>query len=156
MRLLIAAALAAALAAPCAASGEGDEDTALPGMIPSGGLMLYYDSTGPMSFPSMTPKDVPADARPLGKVSGRSCQRGLSIPLTLDPRGTSISGAKGDGGYRKALEQIKKEHPDAAGLYDVISDYEVFSILGVYRSMCTVVTARAFALPAPAAPASPK
>lgn len=147
MRLPLAAALAALLAAPCAAAGEGDEDAAVPSMFPMGGIMLYYDSTGPMSFPSMTPKDVPALARPLGRVTGRSCQRGLSIPLAADIRATSLSGASGDGGYGKALAAIKKEHPDAAGIYDVITDVEVFSILGIYRSLCTVVTARAFALP---------
>lgn len=148
MRWLLGAALLALLAGPCRAVGEGDEDDAVPGMIPSGGLLLYYDASGPMSFPSMTPRDVPKDARPLGVVVGRSCQRGLSIPLAAQINPTSVSGAYGDGGYREALEAIKKEHPDAAGLYDVKSDVEVFSILGIYRSLCTYVTARAFAVPA--------
>ncbi len=148
MRLLLAAVLLALLAAPGRAIGEGDEDEALPAMVPTGGLLIYYDATGPMSFPSMTPRDVPARAKPLGIVVGRSCQRGLSIPLAAQINPTSVSGAYGDGGYRKALETIKKAHPDAAGLYDVISDVEVFSILGIYRSLCTYVTARAFALPA--------
>lgn len=149
MRLLLAAALAVALSAPCAALGEGEEDTAVPTMIPAGGLMFFYRSTGPMSFVSMTPKDVPADARRLGEVTGRSCQRGLSIPLAAQINATSVSGAYGDGGYKKALEQIKKDHPDLAGVYDVRNDVEVFSLLGgLYKSLCTIVTARGFALPA--------
>ncbi len=147
MRVLLALALLALCAARVAAVGEGDEDDAVPGLIPSGGMNLYYDSTGPMSFPAMTPRDVPKDARQLGEVVGRVCQRGLSIPISADIRGTSISGAYGDGGYVKALAVIKKAHPEVAGIYDVKTDNEVFSILGFYRSLCTVVTARAFALP---------
>ncbi len=148
MRLLLALALSVLCAAPCAAFGEGDEDDAQPGLIQTGGLMLFYDSTGPMSFPAMTPRDVPAGARPLGEVVGRVCQRGLSIPLAADIRATSVSGSYGDGGYVKALALIKKTHPEVAGIYDVKTDNEVFSVLGFYRSLCTVVTARAFALPA--------
>ena len=144
---VLAAALAATLAAPCAAIGEGDEDAAVPGLMPTSGFVMYYNTTAPMSFPAMTPRDVPQTARPLGVVVGRSCQRGLAIPLTASIRSTSVSGNFGDGGYGKALAEIKKAHPDIAGVYDVISDVEYFSVLGIYRSQCTLVTARAFALP---------
>ena len=44
-----------------------------------------------------------------------------------------------------SMEQIKKASPDMAGLYDVRTDLRIFSILGIYRKLCTEVTARAFA-----------
>ena len=154
MRWFLAAALAAASAAPCAATGEGDDDFAMPSMQPTSGLVMYYDSTGPMSFLSMTPADVPAGARLIPEVRGETCQRGLSIPITASIQATNVSGVYGDGGYIKSLAKIKKEHPDVVGIYDVRVDLEIFSILGFYKSTCTIVTARAFAL-ADAPPAPP-
>ena len=53
----------------------------------------------------------------------------------------------------EAVAQIKKLNPGVIGIYDVRTDVEVFSILGFYRSLCTEVSARAFALAAvPAGP----
>lgn len=155
MRLLLAAALALAAAGPCAAAGEGDDDFAMPTMQSPSGLYLFYDSTGPMSFLSMTAKDVPAGARLIPEVRGVSCQRGLSIPTAVSINATDVSGYYGDGGYIKSLAVIKKAYPDVVGIYDVRVDLELFSILGFYHSTCTIVTARAFALGAPPAPASP-
>lgn len=147
MRLLLAAVLASALAAPARALGEGDEDDAVPGLQSPSGLVLYYASSGPLSFVAMTPKDVPADAVKIREVRGRACQRGLAVPVAADFNATNISAYRGDGGYAKALARIKADHPEVVGIYDVRSDVEVFSVLGIYRSRCTVVTARAFALP---------
>ena len=129
---------------PAAARGEGDEEDAVPALLPAGGLMIFYQSQGPLSYVTMTPKDRPASARELGEVRGISCQRGLSIPLAADFRATSVSGGYGDGSFAKALEQIKKSRPAASGLYDVRVDLHVFSILGIYRKLCTEVVARAF------------
>ncbi len=126
------------------ATGENDEDTAVPGLIPSGSLMLFYDTTGPLSFVAMTPKDKPKNAPELGLVKGVSCQHGLSIPLSADVRGTSITGAVGNGSFVKAINEIKKAKPDVVGIYDVRTDLRVFSILGIYRKLCTEVVARAF------------
>jgi hypothetical protein len=148
VRSLLAAALALALAAPGHAIGEGDEDDAVPGMQSASGLVLYYRSSGPMSFVAMTPKDVPADAIKIREVRGRSCQRGLAVPIAANFNATNVSAYYGDGSYAKALAQIKKDHPDVIGIYDVRTDAEVFSVLGIYRSRCTIVTARAFALTA--------
>ena len=152
MRILFAAALVGLLAAPCRAVGEGDDDDAYPGMQSANGLVLFYESAGPMSFPAMTPKDVPENAVKIREVKGRACQRGLAVPIAANFNATNISAYRGDGSYAKALAQIKKEHPDVIGIYDVRTDVEVFSILGVYRSLCTEVSARAFALPAAAKP----
>ncbi len=138
------------LLAPFArAAGENDGDTAVPGLIPAGSLMLFYDSSGPLSFVTMTPKDKPKGAFELGTVTGSSCQHGLSVPLSADVRGTSITGAYGNGSFVKAVGQIKAEHPTASGIYDVRVDQRVFSILGIYRKLCTEVTARAFAAAKP-------
>lgn len=145
MRALLAAVLVLALAPWASARGDGDEDDAVPGLIPAGGLMIFYKSEGPLSFVTMTAKDRPAGARELGTVRGVSCQHGLSVPIAAQLRATSISGGYGDGSFKKALEQIKKASPDMAGLYDVRTDLRIFSILGIYRKLCTEVTARAFA-----------
>lgn len=144
MRGLIAALLLAALAPGAQARGENDEDTATPGLIPTGNFTLFYKTEGPLSFVTMTPKDRPANASELGTVKGSSCQHGMSVPISADVRGTSISGALGDGSFGKALAQIKKANPSAVGIYDVRMDMRVFSILGIYKKLCTEVTARAF------------
>ena len=107
--------------------------------------MLFYKSSGPLSFVTMTPKDRPAGARELGTVVGVSCQHGLSIPIAAQLRATSFSGGYGNGSFAKAIDRITKERPEVAGLYDVRTDLRVFSILGLYRKLCTEVTARAFA-----------
>ena len=151
MRLLLAVALAALAAAPCAAIGEGDDYDAVPGLQPAGGLVIFYESAAPMSFPSMTPKDLPANAVKIREVRGVSCQRGLSVPIAANFNATNVSGYKGDGSYAKAVAQIKKKNPEIAGIYDVRTDVENFSVLGFYRSLCTIVTARAFSLPAASA-----
>ena len=142
---MLAAVLLVSLAPFAAASGESDGDEAVPSMIPAGGIMLFYQSQGPLSFVTMTPKDRPAGARELGTVKGVSCQHGLAIPIAAEFRATSVTGGYGNGSFAKAIEQIKKEQPDMAGLYDVRSDLRILSILGIYTKLCTEVTARAFA-----------
>lgn len=142
---LLAALLPASLRSPAAwARGENDGDTAVADLIPTGSFMLFYKTQGPLSFVAMTPKDRPKGARELGTVKGVSCQHGLSVPLSADVRATSISGAYGDGSVMKAIDSIKKEKPGVGGIYDVRTDLRVFSILGIYRKLCTEVTARAF------------
>lgn len=147
MRFLALAVLLSLLAPAAWADGENDGDTAVPGLIPTGNFTIFYKTEGPLSFVTMTPKDKPKGARELGTVKGSSCQHGLSVPITADVRGTSISGAYGDGGFGKALAQIKKEKPEVIGIYDVRSDMKVFSLLGIYKKLCTEVTARAFGAP---------
>lgn len=139
--------LAALLAGPAAARGENEDDQALPSLLRPGGLLLFQSSTAPMSFVAMTPRDVPENARELGELRSVSCQRGLSVPIAANLRATSVSSAYGDGGYAKAFESMKKAHPELDGIYDVRVDLSVFSVLGgLYRSLCTHITARAYAL----------
>lgn len=148
MRTAAAALLAAALASPASAIGENEDAAAVPSLQLPGGLLLFYKATGPMSFVAMTPKDLPQDARQLGEVRSVSCQRGVSVPISPSWNATSVSSGYGDGGYRKALELMKQQNPELAGIYDVRVDLGIFSLLnGLYRSLCTYVTARGFALP---------
>ena len=118
------------------------------GLIFVGTFMVFYDSQGPLSYQTMTPQEVPEDAVLVGEVEGESCQHGLSIPIffSLTER-ISVSGAKGDGGYKKALRDIRQKHPDLAGLYDVKVDFRRMSILTIYRKLCTIVVARGFTRP---------
>jgi hypothetical protein len=147
VRALLAAALVALSSAVAVASGEEDEDTAVPGIQPASGLVLFYESSGPLSFPSTTPRGVPDGTRKISEVRGTACQRGVGIPTALSVNPTSFSFYFGDGGYAKALAKIKEANPEISGVYDVRTDLELFSILGIYKSLCTIVTARAFAPP---------
>ena len=137
-------ALALALCGPARAQ-EKEAYEAKPGLIPAGGILLFYDSVGPLSFETLAPSQVPPGSRPLGELRARSCQYGLSIPLALSLRSLSLSGAGGNGGYRKALERLKRERPEAAGLFDVKVDLRLTSVLGIFRRLCTEVSGRGFA-----------
>lgn len=139
MSLLLALAL---LAAPARAQDEGDGTQSVPGLISTGGYVLFYNAEGPLSF--ITEGRRPAGSVALGEVTGKSCQHGLSIPISLSLRSQSVSGAAGDGGYRKTLSQLKKDHPELKGIYDVKVDTQQMTILGVYRRRCTIITARGY------------
>lgn len=130
------------LAAPAWAQDEGDGTQNVPGLISASGYILYYNVDAPLALVSETRK--PKDSTYLGEVTGRSCQHGLTIPLSLSLRSQSISGAAGDGSYRKAIIDIKRAHPDLAGIYDVKVDVAQLVILGVYQRLCTIVTARGY------------
>ncbi|MGB0909704.1 MAG: hypothetical protein ACPGYT_05030 [Nitrospirales bacterium] len=117
---------------------------ARPGLIYVGTFVVFYDSEGPLSFQTMTPQEIPHDAVAVGEVIGDSCQHGLSLPIFLSGSDRfSISGAKGDGSYKKALLNIQEKHPMLAGLYDVKVDIHQWSIL-TYSQECTVVVAQGF------------
>ena len=110
-------------------------------------LILFYDSEAPLSYQTLTHRDVPQDAVLVGEVVGESCQRGLRVPLLFVlPINTRVSGAIGNGSYEKALSNIREKHPDLDGIYDVRVDIHTFSILTVYVRDCTNVVARGFKL----------
>ena len=140
----IMALLLGGLLATTACSG-GPAYEANSGLIFVGTLVVYYDSEGPLSYQTITPWELPKDGIPIGEVMGDSCQHGLSIPIPYS--GTdrvSLSGAAGDGSYRKALREIARKHPDIYGLYDVKVDIERLSILTIYSRNCTIVVAQGF------------
>ncbi len=138
--------LAAALLAASSVRAQEEGTMARPGLISPGGLVVFYASEGPLSFQTLTPGELPAGARDAGEVRGRSCQHGLSIPVTASIRPTTVSGAAGNGGYNKTFVGILKVRPDLAGIYDVKVDVQTFSILGFYRRICTEILARGYRL----------
>jgi len=120
---------------------------ARPGLIYVGGFVLYYDSEAPLSYQTLTAHERPDDVVSVGEVMGDSCQHGLSIPIIFSATDRlSVSGAKGDGSYKKALLHIREQNPDLAGLYDVKVDVHKWSIL-TYSRECTVVVAQGFTRP---------
>lgn len=142
--LLLCALLA--LGATSARAQEGYE--ASPGLLPVGGILLFYDTQGPLSSRTMTLRELPPGATRLGEVRGRACQNGLSLPLDLSLRALSVSGAMGNGGYQKALEAVRRARPELSGLYDVRVDMRVQSVLGIFRRACVELLARGFKQPA--------
>jgi len=130
------------LCAASAAFADREGYQARPGLLRVGGFVLFYNAQGPLSSVPMTRRELPKDALPSAEVFGKSCQHGLSIPLSASLRAQSISGAVGDGGYRKAVEKIRLAHPEVIGLYDVRIDHHTISILGIYKRLCVEVTAR--------------
>lgn len=134
--------LLALLAVPAAAQEDGEVARPMP--LRMGGFNLYSDVDTPMSFVAMTPKEIPADAVLLGEVEAKSCQHGVAVPITASFQPMTLSGAGGDGGYDKALAALKKKRPEIRGFYDVKADFHLLSVLGFYRRLCVVLTARAF------------
>jgi hypothetical protein len=114
-------------------------------LIATRGFVLFYDSAGPLSYQTMTPQEVPKGVALVGEVVGDSCQHSLSIPIISSATNrSSVSGAKGDGGYQKALLAIQQKYPDLAGVYDVKVDIQRLSILTIYSKECTIVVAQGF------------
>jgi hypothetical protein len=144
------AALLLLVAVPALA--QEDVDEAVPDMITIGGFLMFYDARGPLSFPSMTPRDLPRGAIVGPEVEGRACAYGVAVPITLN--GPTISGAAGNGGYEAALSQIRERHPTIAGVFDVRVDDHTTSVLGFFRRLCTEIVARSFTVRV-SRPASP-
>ncbi len=132
-----------ALAAPVGAQGR-EAWEADPAILSPGGINLFQHGDAPLSFQTMTPREIPKDAVLAGEVSGRSCQHGVSIPIAGNLRAQRVSGAGGRGGYGKAFEDILKRHPGLRGIYDVKVDLRTTTVLGIYRRLCTQITAYGF------------
>lgn len=144
MRPLLAV-LLLALACPASAR-EVDEDEAgtTSGLLRMGGFNVFTVSDAPLGFIGAAAGEAPKGAIQLGEVSGRACQRGLSIPISLDKR-QSVSAAGGKGGFKRVWEEIKKKSPDAEGLTDVRVDVRQTSILfGIFQRSCLEVVGRAW------------
>ena len=138
-------ALTALLVAAWAAAALGQEAyEASPGLIRIGGLSVFLVAEGPLSYLTLTPKDVPRDAVRLGEVKGRGCQFAVATPVVGMPAVPRLSGATGRGGFQKALADIRSRHPEVDGIYDVKVDDHVVAILGIFQRQCTEVTAQGF------------
>ncbi len=128
-----------------AAWAEGPAYQAKFGLIFVGGFVVFYESEGPLSYQTLTPRALPKDAVLVGEVTGDSCQHGLSIPIIFSATDRfSVSGAKGNGSFTKALRDIHQKYPEVEGVYDVKVDNHRFSILGIYKRDCTEVVAQGF------------
>jgi hypothetical protein len=139
------ACLAVLLVAASATTALGQESyEASPGLIRVGGLLVFLSVEGPLSYLTLTPKDVPADAVRLGPVKGRGCQFALSTPAVGVSSLPRLSGAAGRGGFEKAIADIRSRHPELRGIYDVKVDDHLVGILGVFQRQCTEVTAQGF------------
>jgi len=113
------------------------------GLLSLAGWVVFFSGTGPLSYATMTPREVPPDATRVGPVTGRSCQFGVSTPF-LGLSIPQLSGGWGEGGFARALEEIRRSRPDLRGIYDVIVDDHVMSVLTVFQRQCTEVTAQGF------------
>ena len=133
-----------ALALPVLAQTDGSTWESKPGMLRLSGMVLFFGGQGPLSYQLPAAGSAPQGAVPAGEVFGSACQHGLSVPLSLAPRSTRLSGGAGKGGYEKALADIRSRHPDLRGIYDAKVDDHRVSILGVYQRLCTEITARGF------------
>jgi hypothetical protein len=142
--LFLLAALACSGLAGSASAQDDDYYTASPSVIAPGGITVYYNTQGPLSFVSMTPGDLPPDVISIGEVQAYDCQYKLSIPLSLSLRATNISGVQGNGSFRKAMEGLRRTHPELAGIYDVKVDLHTISLLGIFQRLCTEISARGY------------
>lgn len=140
----LAAFLALLGLAAFAAAQEHNSWDANPGMLRTGGLVLFFGGQGPLSYASATPGGLPKGATAAGEVRGRACQHGLSVPLGLGLRAQRVSAGGGTGGYDRALADIRSRHPELKGVYDVKVDDHRTVVLTIYQRLCTEITARGF------------
>ena len=132
-----------ALVAPQTAFGQSGYD-ASSGVIRPGGFVLFLNASGPLSYAMLTPGDLPRDARRLGPVRGRGCQFAISTPMINIAGIPRLSVGGGDGGFDKALQNIREQAPDLRGIYDVKIDVHIVGVLTVFQRLCTELTAQGF------------
>jgi hypothetical protein len=124
-------------------AGAQESYEARSGLLQLEGLVVFFSGAGPLSYVTMTARDVPADAVRIGSVAGRGCQFGVSTPF-MGTGTPQLSGGGGEGGFARAVEDIRRRHPDLRGIYDVKVDDHVMSILTVFQRQCTEVAAQGF------------
>lgn len=137
-------ALLPALVLPALAQTHGSSWESKPGMLRLSGLILFFGGQGPMSYQLPVSGSAPDGTTPVGEVTGSACQHGLSVPLGLGLRATRVGAGLGLGGYERALADLLSRSPDVKGIYDAKVDDRIFSILGIYRKLCTEITARGY------------
>jgi hypothetical protein len=142
----VTAALLSALLLAGPARAEIEEGSSFWGLIEPGGMVLFYDSVGPMSYVALSTRDIPAGARLAGEVRGRGCQHGFSIPLgsPLNFSMRSLSVYAGRGGFERAFREMRERRPGLKGIYDAKLDWHTLSILGFYRRTCLEISALGF------------
>lgn len=134
---------ALALAAGCAAGLPKLSYEANPRVLALPEIVIHQDSTGALSYHA----PAGADAQrlvPRGRAKGRACQRGFQVPLLWNVAVPwrnamglwSLSAGWGDGGYARALEDLRSRLPPQALLHDVQVDLHMRTILSVYAEQC--------------------
>jgi hypothetical protein len=125
-----------------------------PQAIQSNGLVIFQDSSGALSYHAPAGRDV-RKLVTTRRVQGRACQRGFQLPIqplisafsgSVVPTAASVSATWGDGGYRDAMVDARRELPLEAVLYDVRADLATLEILSIYYQRCILLDA-AVALP---------
>ena len=115
-----------------------------PALIRPGGLPVFFSAQGPLAYRSLTPREIPKDAVPIGQVTGQSCQFSIAIPLSASVRAASVSAAIGNGTYNKILQEMQKEHSGLRGIYDAKVDLHRLFILGIFGRLCTEIDAQGY------------
>jgi hypothetical protein len=142
-RPLLLACFVAALAAPQAAVGQSGYE-ASSGVIRPGGFVLFLSASGPLSYATLTPGNLPREVLRLGPVGGRGCQFAISTPIINIAGIPRLSAGVGGGGFEKALQNIREQYPDLKGIYDVKIDVHIVGVLTVFQRLCTEITAQGF------------
>jgi hypothetical protein len=114
-------------------------------MTPGSYFIAFYQTKGALSYQPMDGKDLPANIIDAGTFQDKSCQFGISVPISpLAVNSAKISAHFGDGTYFKTLRKIRKKHPELAGLFDIKADLQTVSVLGIFAKECVIVAARGF------------
>lgn len=110
------------------------------------GFLSYQDFTSPLSYPSLTRRDVnPLDqTNEVVEVEGKSATIKIVLPIGLlfglSPT-TGFSFDLNDRGVQEAIADAKRRH-GVQILYDVRIDMHLFSIFGLYSKTTTIVHAK--------------
>jgi hypothetical protein len=119
---------------PRAPKGPYDANPSILTMPPP---VVYQDSRGPNSYQAPTPAEVQRTSEDR-TVKTEVCQSGLYLPPLLF---VTASIGWEEGGYMKGMQELQRMAGDKV-LYDLMADLRHFSILGIYRKQCLVVSAR--------------
>lgn len=92
--------------------------------------IIYTNNKTARTYRAATPNEVKAETNDK-LATGNACTEGV---LGLVSWGSS--------GYDSAVENALLGAANSAVLYDVKSDTEIFSILGIYNKLCTRVTGK--------------
>lgn len=125
-----------------------------PQAIRSNGVVIFQDSSGALSYRAPAGRDV-RKLVTTRRVQGRACQRGFQLPIeplvsaisgSVVPSPPSVNATWGEGGYRDAMDDARRQLPSTAVLYDVRADLATLQILSIYYQRCVQLDA-AVALP---------
>jgi hypothetical protein len=113
-------------------------------------VVVFQGGAGPMSYQTAVGRDGKRYT-PTQRVRGSACQRGIQLPI-LAIVGAAVNDGKtggpgslsagwGSGTFAAAVDQVRKQLPAGAILYDVQADLHQQSYLSVYRVQCVRIDA---------------